>query len=163
MMTLEYLSKFMQTWNVWNLDNRAKAKPGIVNMLTILHQLITLLTIVMILMMIVIIIKQSPQVYNKDDFGGRSLCDYSACKTDAQGSLLFSKFQFFIKPDLRGLSFFIGWLYAVFHKMQVVFYKKCAFYVFQIFMKDNQCFFQMWSQIQQNTDRHIDLMCSLNF
>ena len=81
MMTLEYLRKFMQTWNVWNLDNGAKAKPGIVNMLTILHRLITLLTIVMILMMIVIIIKQSPLVYNKDDIGGRSLCDYSACST----------------------------------------------------------------------------------
>ena len=25
----------------------------------------------------------------------------------------------------------------------IVFYKKCAFYVFQIFMKDIQCFFQM--------------------
>ena len=83
MMTLEYLRKFMQTWNVWNLDNGAKAKPGIVNMLTILHRLITLLTIVMILMMIVIIIKQSPLVYTKDDIGGRSLCDYSACSTVA--------------------------------------------------------------------------------
>ena len=36
--------------------------------------------------------------------------------------LLFSKFEFSIKPDLRP--------YAVFHKIQVVFYKKCAFYVF---------------------------------
>ena len=38
-----------------------------------------------------------------------------------QGSLLFSKFEFSINPDLRGLSFHRV-AYAVFHKMQVVFY-----------------------------------------
>ena len=44
-----------------------------------------------------------------------------------QGSLLFSKFEFSIKPDLRDLSFFIRWPYAVFHKMQVVFYESAHF------------------------------------
>ena len=40
-----------------------------------------------------------------------------------QGFLLFSKFEFSIK----GFEFFIVWPYAVFHKMQVVSYKKCVF------------------------------------
>ena len=44
-----------------------------------------------------------------------------------KGSLLFSKFEFSIKPDLRVLSFFISWPYAVFYKMQVVFYKSAHF------------------------------------
>ena len=45
-----------------------------------------------------------------------------------QGSLLFSKFEFSIKPDLRDLSFLcIRWPYAVFYKMQIVFYKSTHF------------------------------------
>ena len=34
--------------------------------------------------------------------------------TMSQGSLLFSKFEFSIKPDLRDLNFFIRWPYAFF-------------------------------------------------
>ena len=48
-------------------------------------------------------------------------------RSKRQGSLLFSKFEFSIKPDLRDLSFFIRWPYAVFYKMQVVFYKSAHF------------------------------------
>ena len=41
-----------------------------------------------------------------------------------QGTLLFSKFEFFIKPDLRDLSFLTGGLMQFFYKMQVVFFIK---------------------------------------
>ena len=68
-------------------------------------------------------------------------------------SIIF-KIRVFYKAWFEGFEFFIKWPYAVFHKMQVVFYKKCAFYVFQIFMKDKQCFCQMWSPIQQNTEKN---------
>ena len=52
--------------------------------------------------------------------------DYKHCSQ--QGSLLFSKFEFSIKPDLRDLSFLcIRWPYAVFYKMQIVFYKSVHF------------------------------------
>ena len=44
-----------------------------------------------------------------------------------QGSLLFSKFEFFYKARFEGFEFFIRWPYAVFHKMQVVFYKSAHF------------------------------------
>ena len=50
--------------------------------------------------------------------------------TMSQGSLLFSKFEFSIKPDLRDLSFFIRYPYAVFYNMQVVFYKSAHFMYF---------------------------------
>ena len=55
-------------------------------------------------------------------------------------SIIF-KIRVFNKAWFEGFEFFIVWPYAVFHKMQVVFYKKCAFYVFQISVKDKQCFF----------------------
>ena len=44
-----------------------------------------------------------------------------------QGSLSFPKFEFFIKAHIGVLSFFIRWPYAVFYKMQVVFYKSAHF------------------------------------
>ena len=56
-------------------------------------------------------------------------------------------------------EFFIVWPFAVFHKIQVVFYKQCDFYVFQIFMKDKQCFCQMWSPVQQNTEKNTLILC----
>ena len=46
--------------------------------------------------------------------------------TMSQGSLLFSKFEFSIKPDLRDLSFLKGGLMQFFYKMQVVFFYKSA-------------------------------------
>ena len=42
----------------------------------------------------------------------------------AQGSLLISKLEFFIKADFRGLGFFISRPYAVFYTMKIVFYKR---------------------------------------
>ena len=57
-------------------------------------------------------------------------------------SIIF-KIRVVCKASFEGFEFFIGWPYAVLHKMQVVFYKKCAFYVFLIFMKDKQCYCQM--------------------
>ena len=54
----------------------------------------------------------------------------------AQGSLLISKLEFFIKADFRGLGFFISRPYAVFYTMKVVFFiKECTFYSFQLFLK----------------------------
>ena len=49
--------------------------------------------------------------------------------SNAGVSIIF-KIRVFYKAWFRGFEFFIGWPYAVFHKMQVVFYKKWAFYVF---------------------------------
>ena len=68
-----------------------------------------------------------------------------------QGSLLISKLEFFYKGWFPRFGFLISGPYAVFYIMKVVFYKKknCAFYEFQIFMKDKQWFCQMWSPIQQ--------------
>ena len=67
-----------------------------------------------------------------------------------KGSLLFSKFKFSIKLNLRGLSFSQG---GLFHKCrQFSIKEKCVLYVFQIFMKDEQCFCQMLSSIQQNIE-----------
>ena len=43
-----------------------------------------------------------------------------------QGSIIF-KIRVFYKARFEGFEFFIRWPYAVFHKMQVVFHKKCAF------------------------------------
>ena len=53
---------------------------------------------------------------------------------ELQGSLLFTKFEFSIKPD------FIGWPQQFFIKCRQFSIKKSAFYVFQIFMKDKQRF-----------------------
>ena len=72
--------------------------------------------------------------------------------TTPEVSIIF-KIWVFYKARFERFEFFIRWPYAVFHKMQVVFYKKCAFYVFQIFMKDKQRFCQMWSPIQQNNEK----------
>ena len=41
-------------------------------------------------------------------------------------SIIF-KILVFYKAQFEGFEFFIGWPYAVFHKMQVVFYKSAHF------------------------------------
>ena len=41
-------------------------------------------------------------------------------------SIIF-KIPVFYKAQFEGFEFFIGWPYAVFHKMQVVFYKSAHF------------------------------------
>ena len=73
-------------------------------------------------------------------------------------SIIF-KIRVFYKAWSKGFEFFIVWPYAVLHKMRVVFYKKCDFYVFQIFMKHKQCFCQMWSPIQQYTEKSALIWC----
>ena len=63
-------------------------------------------------------------------------------KLRAGVSIIF-KIWVFYKARLERFEFSIGWPYAVYHEMQVVFYKKCKFYVFQLFVKYKQCFCQL--------------------
>ena len=46
-----------------------------------------------------------------------------------------------------------------FYQMHVFFFLKYAFYVFQIFMKNKQCFCQMWSLIPRNTEVNTLISC----
>ena len=73
----------------------------------------------------------------------------------------------FYKGWFPRFGFFISRPYAVFYKMKVVFYKKCTFYSFQLFLKPKQWFCQMRYCINQNTgifwNKYLKCMHVLHF
>ena len=85
---------------------------------------------------------------------------------DAGVSINFKTWVFY-KGWFPRFGFFISRPYAVFYKMKVVFYKKCTFYSFQLFLKPKKWFCQMWYCIKQNTgifwNKYLNCMRVLHF
>ena len=59
--------------------------------------------------------------------GGRGARPWGAVGQGQPGVSIIFKIRFFYKARFEGFEFFIRWPYAVFYKMQVVFYKSAHF------------------------------------
>ena len=55
------------------------------------------------------------------------MTDFSDRQDLGPGVSIIFKIRVFYKAQFEGFEFFIRWPYAVFHKMQVVFYKSAHF------------------------------------